>query len=169
VILRHVQNAVSRAWEYLMVGSDRIVEACLEEAPVGVADVLAVIRDVDDPVPADLAWTRSPAPDLAVVRLALELSAHSIGRLVVVLELGELRPQLLLLLQRPLGAAGAPDGARRQRVVVLARDEAARLAPDEPELDLPPRAVGLIAIAEHHVVVIAAVLVLVVSVDDATA
>ena len=86
----------------------------------------------------------------------------------MVLELGELRPQLLLLLQRPLGAAGAPDGVRRQRVVVLARDEAARLAPDEPELDLPPRALGLIAIVEHHVVVIAAVLVLVVSVDDAT-
>lgn len=33
-----------------MVGSDRIVEARLEEAPVGVADVLAMIRDVDDPV-----------------------------------------------------------------------------------------------------------------------
>ena len=151
-----------------MAGSDRIAEARLEEAPVGVADVLAVIRDADDPVLADPAWTRSPAPDLAVVRLALELSAHSIGRLVVVLELGELWPQLLFLLQRPLGAAGAPDGARRQRVVVLARDEAARLAPDEPELDLPPRAVGLVAIVVHHVVVIAAVLVLVVSVDDAT-
>jgi hypothetical protein len=41
-------------------------------------------------------------------------------------------------------------------------------APDEPELDLPPRAVGLVAIAVNHVVVIAAVLVLVVSVDDAT-
>jgi len=109
-----------------MVGSDRIVEARLEEAPVGVADVLAVIRDVDDPVPADLAWTRSPAPDLAVVRLALELPARSIGRLVVVLELGELRPQLLLLLQRPLGAAGAPDGARRQRVVVLTRSPATK-------------------------------------------
>ena len=119
VVLRIVQNAVSRAWEYLIAGSDRIVEARLEEAPVGVADVLAVIRDVDDPVLADLAWTRSPAPDLAVVRLALELSTHYIGRLVVVLELGELRPQLLLLLQRPLGAAGAPDGARRQRVAVL--------------------------------------------------
>ena len=152
-----------------MVGSDRIVEARLEEAPVGVADVLAVIRDVDDPVPADLAWTRSPAPDVAVVRLALELPARSIGRLVVVLELRQLRPQLLLLLlQRPLGAAGAPDGARRQRVVVLARDEAARLALDGPELDPPPRAVGLVAIVVHHVVVIAAVLVLVVSVDDAT-
>ena len=82
-----------------MVGSDRIVEARLEEAPVGVADVLAVIRDVDDPVLTDLVWTRRPAPDLAVVRLALELSAHSIGRLVVALELGKLRPQLLLLLQ----------------------------------------------------------------------
>jgi len=27
---------------------------------------------------------------------------------------------------------------------VLSRDEAARLAPDKPELDLPPRAVGLV-------------------------
>ena len=62
-----------------MVGSDRIVVACLEEAPVGVADILAVIRDVEDPVSAGLAWTRSPAPDLAVVRLALELPARSIG------------------------------------------------------------------------------------------
>jgi hypothetical protein len=55
VILRIVQNAVSRAWEYLMAGSDRIVEARLEEAPVGVVDVPAVIRDVGDPVLADLA------------------------------------------------------------------------------------------------------------------
>ena len=81
-----------------MAGSDRIAEARLEEAPVGVADVLAVIRDVDDPVLTDLVWTRIPAPDLAVVRLALELPARSIGRLVVVLELRELRPQLLLVI-----------------------------------------------------------------------
>ena len=112
--------------EHLMLGSDRIVEARLEEAPVGAVDVLAVVRDVDGRVPADLAWTRSPAPDLTVVRLVLELPARSIGRLVVVLELGELRPQLLLFLQRPLGAAGAPDGARRQRVVVLTRSPATK-------------------------------------------
>ena len=61
-----------------MVGNDRIVEARLEEAPVGVADVLAVIRDVDDRVPAGLAWNRSPAPILAVVRFALELPTRSI-------------------------------------------------------------------------------------------